>query len=147
MKLEIKDEELTGVQQPRVLFLTPVTKKQQQENILKRPSLTERSVWCAQDEDYQGIVQFAVSLVDSQLFVHYLAVVLLELRHLRPCYSVCVIRSTDGETRHYNIGQLRYARGLNHTVTQMPSATSREFDLFAHSHTPTHTHVQRTPPR
>uniref|UniRef100_A0A8C3G3C9 Vang-like protein n=1 Tax=Cyclopterus lumpus TaxID=8103 RepID=A0A8C3G3C9_CYCLU len=59
-----------------------------------------------QDEDYHGIVQFAVSLVDSQLFVHYLAVVLLELRHLQPCYSVCVIRSTDGETRHYNIGQL-----------------------------------------
>ncbi|KAF3843171.1 hypothetical protein F7725_002020 [Dissostichus mawsoni] len=47
-----------------------------------------------------------LSLVDSQLFVHYLAVVLLELRHLQPCYSVCVIRSTDGETRHYNIGQL-----------------------------------------
>lgn len=63
------------------------------------------------DEDYHGIVQFAVSLVDSQLFVHYLAVVLLELRHLRPCYSVCVIRSTDGETRHYNIGQLRYTCG------------------------------------
>ena len=49
-----------------------------------------------------------MSLVDSQLFVHYLAVVLLELRHLQPCYSVCVIRSTDGETRQYNIGQLRY---------------------------------------
>lgn len=62
-----------------------------------------------QDEDYHGIVQFAVSLVDSQLFVHYLAVVLLELRHFKPSYSVCVMRSTDGETRHYNIGQLRYA--------------------------------------
>ncbi|XP_077473911.1 vang-like protein 1 [Stigmatopora argus] len=60
----------------------------------------------AQDEDYHGVVQFAVSLVDSQLFVHYLAVVLLELRHLQPRYSICVIRSTDGETRHYNIGQL-----------------------------------------
>lgn len=60
-----------------------------------------------QDEDYHGIVQFSASLVDSQLFVHYLAVVLLELRHLHPCYNVRVIRSTDGETRHYNIGQLR----------------------------------------
>lgn len=66
-------------------------------------------MWSKQDEDYHGIVQFAVSLVDSQLFVHYLAVVLLELRQLQPCYSMCVIRSTDGETRHYNIGQLRYA--------------------------------------
>ncbi|XP_071783169.1 vang-like protein 1 isoform X2 [Centroberyx gerrardi] len=64
----------------------------------------------AQDEDYHGIVQFAVSLVDSLLFVHYLAVVLLELRHLQPCYSVGVIRSTDGETRHYNMGQLSIQR-------------------------------------
>ncbi|KAM6985274.1 vang-like protein 1 [Aplochiton taeniatus] len=64
----------------------------------------------AQDEDYQGIVQFAVSLVDSLLFVHYLGVVLLELRHLQPCYSVCVRRSTDGEMRHYNIGQLSIQR-------------------------------------
>ncbi|XP_034042802.1 vang-like protein 1 [Thalassophryne amazonica] len=64
----------------------------------------------AQDEDYHGIVQFAVSLVDSQLFVHYLAVVLLELRQLQLCYSVCVIRSTDGETRHYNMGQLSIQR-------------------------------------
>ncbi|XP_067116227.1 vang-like protein 1 [Osmerus mordax] len=60
----------------------------------------------AQDEDYQGIVQFAVSLVDSLLFLHYLAIVLLEIRQLQPCYSVCVIRSTDGETRHYNLGRL-----------------------------------------
>ncbi|XP_008326820.1 vang-like protein 1 [Cynoglossus semilaevis] len=63
-----------------------------------------------QDEDYHGIVQFAVSLVDSQLFVHYLAVVLLQLRQLQPCYSVCVIRSTDGETRHYNVGQTSIQR-------------------------------------
>ncbi|XP_010903800.2 vang-like protein 1 [Esox lucius] len=64
----------------------------------------------SQDEDYQGIVQFAVSLVDSLLFVHYLAVVLLELRHLQPSYSLCVTRSTDGETRHYNLGQLSIQR-------------------------------------
>lgn len=69
-------------------------------------------MWSEQDEDYHGIVQFAVSLVDSQLFVHYLAVVLLELRHVKPCYSVRVIRSTDGETRHYNIGQLRFECSL-----------------------------------
>ncbi|CAB1347245.1 unnamed protein product [Coregonus sp. 'balchen'] len=43
---------------------------------------------CFQDEDYQGIVQFAVSLVDSLLFVHYLAIVLLELRQLQSCYSL-----------------------------------------------------------
>lgn len=60
-----------------------------------------------QDPDYKGIVQYAVSLVDALLFIHYLAVVLLELRQLQPCFSVCVTRSTDGETRHYNLGQLR----------------------------------------
>ncbi|KAJ3592130.1 hypothetical protein NHX12_007259 [Muraenolepis orangiensis] len=59
------------------------------------------------DEDYHGIAQFAVSLVDSLLFVHYLAVVLLELRQLQSCFSVCVMRSTDGETRYYNLGRLR----------------------------------------
>uniref|UniRef100_A0A673X5T6 Vang-like protein n=1 Tax=Salmo trutta TaxID=8032 RepID=A0A673X5T6_SALTR len=64
----------------------------------------------SQDEDYQGIVQFAVSLVDSLLFVHYLAIVLLEIRHLQPCYSLCVIRSTDGETSCYNLGQLSIQR-------------------------------------
>ncbi|XP_064800274.1 vang-like protein 1 [Oncorhynchus masou masou] len=64
----------------------------------------------SQDEDYQGIVQFAVSLVDSLLFVHYLAIVLLEIRQIQPCYSLCVIRSTDGETSCYNLGQLSIQR-------------------------------------
>lgn len=76
-------------------------------------------MWSEQDEDYHGIVQFAVSLVDSQLFVHYLAVVLLELRHIKPCYSVRVIRSTDGETCHYNIGQLRFECSLTVITSSM----------------------------
>lgn len=61
----------------------------------------------SQDENYQGIVQYAVSLVDALLFIHYLAIVLLELRQLQPCFSACVTRSTDGEIRQYNLGQLR----------------------------------------
>lgn len=64
----------------------------------------------SQDENYQGIVQYAVSLVDALLFIHYLAIVLLELRQLQPCFSVCVTRSTDGETRHYNLGHLSIQR-------------------------------------
>ncbi|XP_034032186.1 vang-like protein 1 isoform X1 [Thalassophryne amazonica] len=64
----------------------------------------------SQDENYHGIVQYAVSLVDALLFIHYLAIVLLELRQLQPCFSVCVTRSTDGETRHYNLGQLSIQR-------------------------------------
>ena len=31
---------------------------------------------------YKDIVQFALSLIDALLFVHYLAILLLELRHL-----------------------------------------------------------------
>ncbi|NXJ37146.1 VANG2 protein, partial [Ciconia maguari] len=38
----------------------------------------------SRDRNYQGVVQYAVSLVDALLFVHYLAVVLLELRQLPP---------------------------------------------------------------
>ncbi|XP_036401352.1 vang-like protein 1 [Megalops cyprinoides] len=64
----------------------------------------------SQDEDYQGIVQYAVSLVDALLFIHYLAIVLLELRQLQAAFSVCVTRSTDGEMRHYNLGQLSIQR-------------------------------------
>uniref|UniRef100_A0A673IUA6 Vang-like protein n=1 Tax=Sinocyclocheilus rhinocerous TaxID=307959 RepID=A0A673IUA6_9TELE len=64
----------------------------------------------SQDEDYQGIVQYAVSLVDALLFIHYLAIVLLELRQLQPFFSLCVTRSTDGATQHYNLGQLSVQR-------------------------------------
>lgn len=71
------------------------------------PSVLSLTLHRPQDENYQGIVQYAVSLVDALLFIHYLAVVLLELRQLRPCFSVCVTRSSDGEKRHYNLGQLR----------------------------------------
>ncbi|XP_042893028.1 vang-like protein 2 [Penaeus japonicus] len=59
---------------------------------------------------YRSIVYFAVSLVDALLFIHYLAVILLELRHLTPQYSVKVLRSPDGESRWYNIGQLSVQR-------------------------------------
>uniref|UniRef100_A0A3Q3W261 Vang-like protein n=1 Tax=Mola mola TaxID=94237 RepID=A0A3Q3W261_MOLML len=77
-----------------------------------------------QDDNYQGIVQYAVSLVDALLFIHYLAIVLLELRQLQPCFSVCVTRSTDGETRHYNLGQLSIQRAalaiLEHYYCDFP---------------------------
>lgn len=50
------------------------------------------------------IVTFAGSLVDSLLFIHYLAVVLLELRHIRPEYRIRVVRSPDGHSCSYNVG-------------------------------------------
>uniref|UniRef100_A0A8D0B7M4 Vang-like protein n=1 Tax=Salvator merianae TaxID=96440 RepID=A0A8D0B7M4_SALMN len=62
------------------------------------------------DLNYQGVVQFAVSLVDALLFVHYLAIVMLELRQLQPMFSVKVVRSTDGESRYYSLGHLSIQR-------------------------------------
>uniref|UniRef100_A0A667HXL0 VANGL planar cell polarity protein 1 n=1 Tax=Lynx canadensis TaxID=61383 RepID=A0A667HXL0_LYNCA len=61
----------------------------------------------SRDRNYQGIVQYAVSLVDALLFIHYLAIVLLELRQLQPMFTLQVVRSTDGESRFYSLGHLR----------------------------------------
>ncbi|KAB0385774.1 hypothetical protein FD755_000730, partial [Muntiacus reevesi] len=60
----------------------------------------------SRDRNYQGIVQYAVSLVDALLFIHYLAVVLLELRQLQPMFTLQVVRSADGESRFYSLGHL-----------------------------------------
>ncbi|XP_065567765.1 vang-like protein 2 isoform X1 [Artemia franciscana] len=59
---------------------------------------------------YQGIVYFAMSLVDALLFIHYFAVILLELRHLQPQYYVHIVRSPDGVSKGYPIGQLSIQR-------------------------------------
>lgn len=59
---------------------------------------------------YHSIVLFAVSLVDALLFIHYLAVILIEIRHLQPQYFVKVVRSPDGHSHCYNVGQLSIQR-------------------------------------
>lgn len=59
------------------------------------------------ETDYRGIVGYAASLVDALLFIQYLALVLLEVRHLQPAFSLKVVRSTDGVSRFYNVGHLR----------------------------------------
>ncbi|GCB71636.1 hypothetical protein scyTo_0001642 [Scyliorhinus torazame] len=64
----------------------------------------------SRDPNYQGIVQYAVSLVDALLFIHYLAIVLLELRQLQPMFTVKVTRSTDGESHFYTLGLLSIQR-------------------------------------
>nr|XP_006001927.1 PREDICTED: vang-like protein 2 [Latimeria chalumnae] len=64
----------------------------------------------SRDRNYQGIVQYAVSLVDALLFIHYLAIVLLELRQIQPQFTVKVVRSTDGASHFYNVGHLSIQR-------------------------------------
>lgn len=59
------------------------------------------------ETDYEGIVGYAVSLVDALLFIQYLALVLLEVRHLQPAFGLKVVRTTDGASRFYNVGHLR----------------------------------------
>nr|XP_033797451.1 vang-like protein 1 [Geotrypetes seraphini]XP_033797452.1 vang-like protein 1 [Geotrypetes seraphini]XP_033797453.1 vang-like protein 1 [Geotrypetes seraphini]XP_033797454.1 vang-like protein 1 [Geotrypetes seraphini]XP_033797455.1 vang-like protein 1 [Geotrypetes seraphini]XP_033797457.1 vang-like protein 1 [Geotrypetes seraphini] len=64
----------------------------------------------SRDRNYQGIVQYAVSLVDALLFIHYLAIVLLELRQLQPMFTLKVVRSTDGESHFYSSGHISIQR-------------------------------------
>lgn len=60
--------------------------------------------------DYKTLVSYATNFTDTLLFVHYVAVILLEIRHLQPIYYIKVIRSPDGESHSYSIGQLSIQR-------------------------------------
>lgn len=59
---------------------------------------------------YDECVHYASSMVDALLFVHYAAVVLMELRHLQPAFCVKLLRSPDGLCRTYHIGRLSVQR-------------------------------------
>lgn len=65
------------------------------------------------ETDYRGIVGYAASLVDALLFIQYLALVLLEIRHLQPAFSLKVVRTTDGACHFYNVGPLRLVSSRN----------------------------------
>ncbi|XP_060524999.1 vang-like protein 2-B [Cylas formicarius] len=60
--------------------------------------------------DYKALVAYALSLADTLLFIHYLAVVLVEIRHLQPLYYIKIVRSPDGASKAYGIGQLSIQR-------------------------------------
>uniref|UniRef100_A0A8C6SR15 Vang-like protein n=1 Tax=Neogobius melanostomus TaxID=47308 RepID=A0A8C6SR15_9GOBI len=62
------------------------------------------------ERDYRGIVEYAASLVDALLFIQYLALVLLEIRHLQPAFCIKVVRSSDGASKFYNVGHLSIQR-------------------------------------
>lgn len=76
------------------------------------------------ETDYRGIVGYAASLVDALLFIQYLALVLLEVRHLRAAFCLKVVRSTDGVSRFYNVGHLSIQRAaawvLDHYYSDFP---------------------------
>ena len=61
-------------------------------------------------DQYDDIVQFSVHLVDALLFIHYIAIILLEIRQLQPQFVIHVVRSPDGESRTYTLGHLSIQR-------------------------------------
>lgn len=63
-----------------------------------------------QERNLLSVVQYTVSLVDAFIFIHYLAVLLLEIRQLQPFYILRVVRSSDGEARCYTIGNVSLQR-------------------------------------
>jgi len=65
---------------------------------------------------YSDIVQFSLYLTDTLLFVHYLAIVLIELRHLSPVYYVKVLRSPDGLSTSFCLGELSIQRAASEVL-------------------------------
>ena len=51
------------------------------------------------------VVSFASTFMDSMLFLHYLALLLMWIRRQENVYTVSVIRNVDGMRKFYNIGQ------------------------------------------
>lgn len=60
--------------------------------------------------DYTSLVSYVSSFGDTLIFIHYVGVVLMEIRHLEPVYYIKIVRSPDGESRSYAIGQLSIQR-------------------------------------
>ncbi|BET00681.1 Strabismus protein [Nesidiocoris tenuis] len=74
--------------------------------------------------EYRALVSFASSLTDTLLFIHYLAVAILEIRHMQPAYYVQIVRSPDGESKSYAVGNLSIQRAavwiLDKYYTEFP---------------------------
>ena len=56
------------------------------------------------EENLIIILNFAISLADSMLFLHYLSLILIWIRHTDPMFTIKVVRSVDGCSKYYNIG-------------------------------------------
>ena len=63
-----------------------------------------------QTPQFMDILNFAVTLIDTLLFLHYASLVVLWIRQTDPLFTLKVIRSTDGVCRYYNIGPLSIQR-------------------------------------
>uniref|UniRef100_A0A1I7Y453 Vang-like protein n=1 Tax=Steinernema glaseri TaxID=37863 RepID=A0A1I7Y453_9BILA len=55
---------------------------------------------------YSYIVSYSTSLLDVLLYVHYISVIVLVLRSLRPEFTVSVLRDPDGELHTFPLGMM-----------------------------------------
>ncbi|KAK0396857.1 hypothetical protein QR680_001886 [Steinernema hermaphroditum] len=55
---------------------------------------------------YSYIVSYSTSLLDVLLYVHYISVIVLVLRSLRPEFTISVLRDPDGELRSFPLGMM-----------------------------------------
>lgn len=81
-------------------------------------------------QSYTQLVQFGVSMTDTLLFTHYVAVVLLELRPLQPFFVVKLVRSPDGLARSYTVGQL----SVQHLALHCLDRYYRDFEVRVYGH-------------
>jgi len=86
----------------------------------------ERAAYKTDHSFLQSLVQFAVNLTDSLIFVHYLAVLLMELRHTQAQYYVKVVRSPDGESKGFSIGDMSVQRAAEYVLDRYYS----EFPIY-----------------
>ncbi|XP_076236383.1 strabismus domain-containing protein Vang [Calliopsis andreniformis] len=88
--------------------------------------VTESAKTAANGEitEYKNLVNYAGTLADTLLFIHYIAILLIEIRHQQPMFYLKVVRSPDGESRSYAIGQLSIQRAavwvLERYYTEFP---------------------------
>jgi len=59
---------------------------------------------------YEDVVRFVASYVEVLVFVHYLAVVIIQLRQRGLLFAVKVTRSPDGASQSYSVGRLSIQR-------------------------------------
>ena len=86
----------------------------------------DRAAYKTDHSFLQSLVQFAVNLTDSLIFVHYLAVLLMELRHTQAQYYVKVVRSPDGESKGFSIGDMSVQRAAEYVLDRYYS----EFPIY-----------------
>jgi vang-like len=85
--------------------------------------------WVRAEEDGElsmvGATAFAGGLADALLALHYLGVLLTEIRHISPQFQISVVRSPDGVSKQWTIGGLSIQRTavwvLQHYYCEFPS--------------------------